>query len=141
IANIDTAFKATYGSGSPVIGFLGEFDALAGLGQEPLATEHKPLRENKGNGHGCGHNLLGTGSFAAACAAKEFLIKNNLEGTIEFFGCPGEEGGSGKTFMTREGVFDHLDLVFGWNPSLKNSIMGLFSLANYQVNFDFKVQS
>lgn len=138
IANIDTAFKATYGSGSPVIGFLGEFDALAGLGQEPLATEHKPLRENKGNGHGCGHNLLGTGSFAAACAAKEFLIKNNLEGTIEFFGCPGEEGGSGKTFMTREGVFDHLDLAFCWHPSPTNSIMSLSSLANYQVYFEFK---
>lgn len=138
IANMDTAFVASYGSGSPVIGFLGEFDALPGLGQEPLETTHKQLSEHNGNGHGCGHNLLGTGSFAAACAAKEYMIENNLEGTIQFFGCPGEEGGSGKTFMVREGVFDNVDLAFCWHPSPTNSIMSLSSLANYQVYFQFK---
>lgn len=138
IAGIDTAFVATVGSGSPVIAFLGEFDALAGLGQEPLATSYQPTKEHHGNGHGCGHNLLGTASFAAACAAKDYLLENNLEGTIQFFGCPGEEGGSGKTFMVREGVFDHCDLAFCWHPSPTNSIMTLSSLSNYQVYFQFK---
>lgn len=138
VANMETAFVATYGSGSPVIGFLGEFDALSGLGQEPLQTSPQPTTEHNGNGHGCGHNLLGTGSFAAACAAKEYMALNNLEGTIQFFGCPGEEGGSGKTFMVREGVFDDVDLAFCWHPSPTNSIMSLSSLANYQVSFEFK---
>lgn len=138
VANIDTAFVASYGSGSPVIGFLGEFDALSGLGQEPLRTSEQPTTDFNGNGHGCGHNLLGTGSFAAACAAKEYMTLNNLEGTIQFFGCPGEEGGSGKTFMVREGVFDDVDLAFCWHPSPVNSIMSLSSLANYQVYFQFK---
>lgn len=138
VANMETAFVATYGSGSPVIGFLGEFDALSGLGQEPLQTSPQPTTEHNGNGHGCGHNLLGTGSFAAACAAKEYMTLNNLEGTIQFFGCPGEEGGSGKTFMVREGVFDDVDLAFCWHPSPTNSIMSLSSLANYQVSFEFK---
>src|SRR5699024_254936 len=89
VANIDTAFVATYGSGKPVIGFLGEFDALSGLGQNPNETSYQPTDTN--NGHGCGHNLLGTGSFAAACAVKNYLEKNQLQGTVKFFGCPGEE--------------------------------------------------
>ncbi|RYI28827.1 amidohydrolase [Bacillus infantis] len=134
--NMETAFVASYGSGSPVIGFLGEFDALSGLGQEPGKSSPEPTGKNAG--HGCGHNLLGTGAFAAACAAKNFLEENNLPGTIKFFGCPGEEGGSGKTFMVREGVFDGVDVALTWHPSPANSIMSLSSLANYQVFFRFK---
>lgn len=136
VANIDTAFVATYGSGKPVIGFLGEYDALSGLGQKPNALTQES--DGKENGHGCGHNLLGTGSFAAACAVKTYLEKNNLEGTVKFFGCPGEEGGSGKTFMVREGVFEDLDIALTWHPSFVNAVMSLSSLANYQVYFRFK---
>lgn len=139
VADIETAFVATFGSGKPVIGFLGEFDALSGLGQKPNEVTYQPT-ENK-NGHGCGHNLLGTGSFAAACAVKQYLEENQLEGTVKYFGCPGEEGGSGKTFMVREGVFDDLDIAITWHPSPSNSIMHLSSLANYQVYFRFKGKS
>ncbi|MCM3479133.1 M20 family metallopeptidase [Caldibacillus thermoamylovorans] len=136
VADIETSFVATYGSGKPVIGFLGEYDALSGLGQKPNCLSYQP--DGKENGHGCGHNLLGTGSFAAACAVKNYLEKNKLEGTVKFFGCAGEEGGSGKTFMVREGVFDNLDIALTWHPSPINAIMSLSSLANYQVYFRFK---
>lgn len=136
VAGIETAFVATYGSGKPVIGFLGEFDALSGLSQEPNQTAYEPWETS--NGHGCGHNLLGTGAFAAACAAKEYLEVNRLPGTVKFFGCPGEEGGSGKTFMVREGVFEGVDAALTWHPSPSNNIMSLSSLANYQVYFQFK---
>lgn len=134
--NIETAFVATYGSGKPVIGFLGEFDALSGLGQKPNEVTYQPTGQE--NGHGCGHNLLGTGSFAAACAVKEYLKKHQFSGTVKYFGCPGEEGGSGKTFMVREGVFDDVDIALTWHPSPSNSIMSLSTLANYQVYFRFK---
>ncbi len=133
---IETAFVATFGSGFPVIGFLGEFDALSGLGQKPDKTAYEPTELNVG--HGCGHNLLGTGAFAAACAAKKYLEDHNLSGTVKFFGCPGEEGGSGKTFMVRESVFDGVDAALSWHPSPANAIMSLSSLANYQVYFRFK---
>ncbi|MEW9677972.1 M20 family metallopeptidase [Lentibacillus sp. L22] len=136
VADIETAFVATYGSGKPVIGFLGEFDALSGLGQKPNETNYQPTYRDVG--HGCGHNLLGTGAFAAACAVKGYLEANHLPGTVQFFGCPGEEGGSGKTFMVREGVFDNVDAALTWHPSPSNSIMSLSSLANYQVYFRFK---
>lgn len=136
VAGIETAFVATYGSGKPVIGFLGEFDALSGLSQEPNKTAYEPWGTS--NGHGCGHNLLGTGAYAAACATKKYLEENGLPGTVKFFGCPGEEGGSGKTFMVREGVFEGVDTALTWHPSPSNSIMNFSSLANYQVSFKFK---
>lgn len=136
IGGIETAFAATYGTGQPIIGFLGEFDALSGLGQIPNEALHMPTSENAG--HGCGHNLLGTGAFAAACAVKAYLEETGLPGTVQFFGCPGEEGGSGKTFLEREGVFEELDIALTWHPSPINSIMSLRSLANYQVYFTFK---
>lgn len=136
IGNIETAFVATYGSGKPVIGFLGEYDALSGLGQKPNVFTRES--DGKANGHGCGHNLLGTGAFAAACAVKHYLEKHNLAGTLKFFGCPGEEGGSGKTFMVREGVFNGVDIALTWHPATVNAVMGLSSLANYQVYFRFK---
>ena len=137
IGGIETAFSASFGEGKPVIGFLGEFDALAGLSQKAHSVSQEPL-ESGSNGHGCGHNLLGTGSLAAAYAVKSYFEENGIKGTIVFYGCPAEEGGSGKTFMVREGVFDGLDAAFTWHPSYVNTIMSLSSLANYQVYFRFK---
>lgn len=139
VAGIETAFTATYGSGAPVIGFLGEFDALSGLSQEAGETSYQPMERDIG--HGCGHNLLGTGAFAAACAVRAYMEENNLPGTVTFFGCPGEEGGSGKTFMVREGVFDGVDAALTWHPSPVNAIMNYSTLANYQVYFRFKGKS
>lgn len=136
IADIPTAFKATYGTGKPVISFLGEFDALPGLSQVPNESTYQPLETHIG--HGCGHNLLGTGAFAASCATKAYLEKHELPGTVVFLGCPGEEGGSGKTFLVREGVFNDIDVALTWHPSSGNSIMSLPTLANYQVAFHFK---
>lgn len=137
VADISTAFIGTFGSGYPVIGILGEFDALADLSQEGGVSHLQPITEG-GHGHGCGHNLLGTGSLAAAIAIKEYLQENNMSGTVQYIGCPGEEGGSGKTFMAREGVFSHLDFALTWHPSTTNSMMSLSTLANYQVKFRFK---
>lgn len=136
VTNIETAFVATFGNEEPVIGFLGEFDALSGLSQEPHQTSYQPWERDIG--HGCGHNLLGTSSFAAACATKAYLEENNLPGTVKFFGCPGEEGGSGKTFMVRDGAFQGVDAALTWHPSPANAIMSLTTLANYQVTFRFK---
>ncbi|MDS9471479.1 amidohydrolase [Sporosarcina pasteurii] len=138
IANIPTAFKATYGAGKPVISFLGEFDALPGLNQKPCATQQEQIEGMSDIGHGCGHNLLGTGAFAAACAAKAYLEENDLSGTVIFYGCPGEEGGSGKTFMVRENAFEGVDAALTWHPSPANAIMSLPTLANYQVSFHFE---
>ena len=95
LAGIETAFSGTYGHGKPVVGILGEFDALSGLSQESEKAEKIAVADGA-PGHGCGHNLLGAGSVAAAIAVKEYLEKNHKEGTVIFFGCPGEEGGSGK---------------------------------------------
>ena len=138
LANIPTAFKATYGWGKPVIAFLGEYDALPGLSQTPNKSKKEQVEESPNFGHGCGHNLLGTGAFAAACAAKAYLEENDLEGTVVFYGCPGEEGGSGKTFMVRDGAFEGVDAALTWHPSPGNSIMSRPTLANYQITFRFK---
>lgn len=136
LAGIKTAFSGTYGHGRPVIGILGEFDALSGLSQIEASAEKKALVEDA-PGHGCGHNLLGVGSIAAAVAVKEYLEKNEKEGTVVFFGCPGEEGGSGKGFMARDGVFDNLDCAISWHPGDKNAVSVGSSLANYQVFYRF----
>ncbi len=95
---------------------LGEYDALPALSQEAALPE-KRERERGGNGHGCGHNLLGVGALAAAVAAKDFLAETGSAGEIRYYGCPGEEFGCGKTFMTRAGVFDDVDLALCWHPS------------------------
>ncbi|WP_342387904.1 amidohydrolase [Salinicoccus bachuensis] len=139
VANIETAFTASYGTEGPEIAFLGEFDALSGLSQKPGEAAYQPMEPDIG--HGCGHNLLGTGAFAAACAAKAYLEENDLPGRVTFYGCPGEEGGSGKTFMVREGVFDDVDAALTWHPSPVNAIMDLSTLANYQVYFKFQGKS
>lgn len=136
LAGIATAFSGRFGHGKPVVGILGEFDALSGLSQESEKTEKIPLIEGA-PGHGCGHNLLGTGSVAAAIAVKEYLEKNGKEGTVIFFGCPGEEGGSGKSFMARDGVFDELDFAISWHPGDQNAVTVGSSLANYQIIYRF----
>ena len=137
LAGIDTAFCGRYGSGKPVIGFLGEFDALSGLSQISGIAEKKPLVEG-GAGHGCGHNLLGVGAIGAAVALKEYIETTGCQGTVVFYGCPGEEGGSGKAFMARDGVFDELDCAITWHPWDANRASNETSLANYQVAYKFK---
>ncbi len=140
VAGIETAFIGEYGSGNPVIGFLGEFDALSGLSQK-CDVDYQEAVQQGGNGHGCGHNLLGTGSLAAAAALKKYMEEHQLKGTVRFYGCPGEEGGSGKTFMAREGVFDDVDLALSWHPKNRTGVQGCSSLANIQAYFRFKGRS
>ncbi len=114
VAGLPTAFVATWGQGEPVIGVLGEYDALPGLSQEAVAFK-KPLAEGK-PGHGCGHNIFGVASVAAAAALKHVMESGKLGGTIKFFGCPGEETVTGKVFMAREGVFNGLSCCIQWHP-------------------------
>ena len=119
---IKTAFRASYGSGKPVIGILAEYDALTGLSQEAGATERKELVAD-GNGHGCGHNLLGAGSMAAAFALKKYLEeKGEGSGTVVFYGCPGEEGAATKAFMARDGKFAECDAALTWHPGNVNQV-------------------
>jgi len=135
LAGIKTAFSGTYGSGKPVIGILGEFDALAGLSQEAGSLEQKGLGGDAG--HGCGHHLFAAGALGAAIAVKKWLETTGNPGTVVFFGTPGEEGGSGKGFMARDGVFDHLDAAFTWHPGSANKLWTDRSLANYQILYKF----
>ena len=137
LCGIETAFCGRFGSGKPVIGILGEFDALSGLSQEAGSTEAKPLIPG-GNGHGCGHNLLGVGSLAAACAVKEWLEKAGRPGTVIFFGCPGEEGGAGKAFMAREGLWKKLDAALCWHPSDVNQVKTGTNNSSIQVLYRFR---
>jgi aminobenzoyl-glutamate utilization protein B len=132
---IPTAFTAQYGSGSPRIGLLGEFDALSGMSQEADVFEKKTGAQV--NGHGCGHNLLGTGALAAASAVKEFLAGTGKRGTVIYYGCPAEENGSGKAFMARAGAFKDLDAALTWHPGTLNRISTESSLANILVKFYF----
>ena len=137
IAGVPTAFSGTFGSGKPVIGFLGEFDALDSLSQEASALERKACVPG-GAGHGCGHNLLGAGALAAAAAVKDALSKlPDGSGTVIFYGCPGEEGGAGKAFMAREGVFKGLDAALTWHPEDVNEVVTGSCLASYQVEYKF----
>ena len=114
---IATAFSGKYvsGNGKPVIGILGEFDALSGLSQKAACAHQEPLVPGA-SGHGCGHNMLGAASFGAAVAIKKFLEKTGCDGTVIFFGCPGEEGGASKAFMAREGIWKQLDCALTWHP-------------------------
>lgn len=140
LADIPTAFSGRWGSGKPIIGFLGEFDALSGISQKADVAVKEPEHEG-GNGHGCGHNLLGAGAMAAAYGLKEYLEKTGKSGTVIYFGCPGEEGGSGKAFMARDGVFDELDLALTWHPMDYNIACYESTLANFQVNYKFTGRS
>jgi aminobenzoyl-glutamate utilization protein B len=139
VAEIPTAFVATWGSGKPVIGIVGEFDALPGLSQA-ASPERKPLVDN-GPGHGCGHNLFGTASTAAAIAVKEWMTANQRSGTVKFFGTPAEEGGSGKVYMIRAGLFDDVDAVVSWHAGDRNAVSQASSLANVTAKVRFRGQS
>lgn len=140
LAGIPTAFVAEAGEGEVTIGFLGEFDALAGLSQGAGLTEFRPLQEG-GNGHGCHHNLLGAASLLAAVALRDALAEAGIAARVRYYGCPAEEGGSGKTYMAREGVFDDLDAAFCWHPSDYNAVMSAATLANFQAYFRFTGRS
>lgn len=135
IAGIPTAFVAEYNhNGGPVIGILGEYDALPGLSQQAV-PEKKSAGEQAG--HACGHHLFGTASAATAIAVKNWLKDNNVKGTVRFYGCPAEEGGSGKVYMVREGAFDDVDAVIHWHPSSVNAASAGAALANKSAKFRF----
>ncbi len=134
-AGIPTAFTATFGTGRPVIGILGEFDALPGLSQE-LVPYRQPRDETKW-GHGCGHHLFGVASASAAIAVAEQIRSGTIKGTVRFYGCPAEEGGSAKVFMVREGLFQDCDAVLHWHPSSRNSAGDMSSLARIAAKFRF----
>ncbi len=137
IAGIPTAFTGAYGSGKPVIGILAEYDALSGCSQVPGLTERKEYVEG-GTGQGCGHNMLGAGSLAAAIAVKEYLQKKGPNsGTVIFYGCPGEEGGAGKAFMAREGMFYKLDAALTWHPGDTNQVSTGSCNSSIQVEYKF----
>ncbi|HEX9650033.1 MAG TPA: amidohydrolase, partial [Cyclobacteriaceae bacterium] len=135
VAEIPTAFVASYGEGSPVIGILAEFDALPGLSQKAV-PEKSPIIE--GNpGHACGHHLFGTASTAAGISIKNWMVANNIKGTIRVFGTPAEEGGAGKVYMVRAGLFNDVDAVLHWHPGSANSASASSSLANKSAKFRF----
>ena len=159
LAGEETAFIAEYGSGKPVIGFLGEFDALPGLSQKADTTERIPEektsdskyesvleREKKQNpdsghtdncGHGCGHQLIGTGTLASVIALKDFMKEHNLKGTIRYYGCPAEENAGGKAFLVRDGYFDDCDLALCWHPEQGRRACYGSTKANFRVFFTF----
>ena len=136
VVGIPTAFSATFGSGRPVIGILAEYDALSSLSQKPGKTNYDPLIAN-GNGHGCGHNLLGAGALAAAVAVKRMIETGLICGTIVLYGCPGEEGCAGKAFMARDGMFRDLDAALTWHPSDVNEITTGSNAACLQIQYTF----
>ena len=134
VADMPTAFVASYGSGKPVIGILAEFDALPGLSQDSV-PEKKSL--GKIAGHACGHHLFGTASVAAAIELKKIIEQNHLSGTIKLFGTPAEEGGAGKVYMVRAGLFKDVDVVIHWHPSYENAVAYSTSLAVISAKFRF----
>ncbi|MFP4089028.1 MAG: amidohydrolase [Cyclobacteriaceae bacterium] len=136
VAGIPTAFTAEYGSGEPVIGILGEFDALPGLSQKAVPT--KDPRNEGAPGHGCGHNLFGVASMGAATAIKELIDKGELEGTVRFYGTPAEEKFFGKLWMVREGLFDDVDVCMDWHPSAetKANVQKGLALVDFIVEFE-----
>lgn len=136
VAGIETALIAEAGQGGPVIAFLGEYDALPGLSQQAGLCQHHPV-EPGGNGHGCGHNLLGSGAMLAAVALKDFLAEHGLPGRVRYYGCPAEEGGAAKTFMVRDGAFRDVDIAISWHPYSFWEVAPALSLANTRADFFF----
>jgi len=134
VAGIPTAFTAEYGSGAPIIGIMGEYDALPGLSQQAVPEKKSA---GKAAGHACGHHVFGTASTAAAIAVKDWMKSNNAKGTIRFYGTPAEEGGSGKVYMVREGLFDDVDVALHWHPSSQNAASAGAALANKSAKFRF----
>ncbi|MDB5276705.1 MAG: Aminobenzoyl-glutamate utilization protein [Ferruginibacter sp.] len=135
VAGMPTAFVASYGTGKPVIGILAEFDALPGLSQDTSFTK-TPI-EGRTSGHGCGHHLFGTGSVAAAIAIQQLIEAGKIRGTIKLYGTPAEEGGGGKVYMVREGLFDNADVVLHWHPGDKNEVTYSSALAYRSAKFRF----
>lgn len=136
VGGAQTAFVAEYGSGKPVIGILGEFDALPGLSQV-VSTNREEIISG-GPGHGCGHNLLGTAGVEAVIAMSEAMKTSKINGTIRYYGCPAEEVLSGKTFMAREGVFNDLDCALTWHPGVANFVVNMSMQAMVSVEYQFK---
>ncbi|MGR6432140.1 M20 family metallopeptidase [Rhizobium sp. PAMB 3174] len=136
VAGIPTAVMGEAGEGGPVIAILGEYDALPGLSQEANIAEPRPV-EAGGNGHGCGHNLLGSASLLAACALKDWLAETGTPGRVRYYGCPAEEGGAAKAFMVRDGAFDDVDAAVTWHPATMTRVDTEDSLANTRMDFVF----
>ena len=136
VAGMPTAFIASYGETEPVIAILAEFDALPGINQDALPTR-SPIA-GKGAGHACGHNLFGAGSVSAAIAVKHWLDETGSPGTVRLYGTPAEEGGSGKVYMVREGLFDDVDIALHWHADDENSAAARTSLANRSAKFRFR---
>ena len=135
IADEPTGFIASFGQGKPVIAILGEFDALPGLSQQ--AVPDRSAVVPAAPGHGCGHNLLGAGAALAAVAVKDYMDANHTAGTLRFYGTPAEEGGSGKVYMIRAGLFRDVDVVLHWHPSNSNGIINGGALAVVSARFTF----
>ena len=135
VAEMPTAFVAEYGSGKPVIGVLGEFDALPGLSQKTVP--HKDPRHEGAPGHGCGHNIFGTASLGAATVIKELIEEGKLQGTIRFYGTPAEEKFFGKLWMIRAGLFDDADIIMDWHPGaeIEADVQSSLALVDFMVEF------
>jgi aminobenzoyl-glutamate utilization protein B len=139
VAGIPTSFIASYGKGKPVIAILAEYDALPGMSQDTVPKQKSLVKD--GPGHGCGHNLFGTASVAAAVAVKAWLKSSGKRGTLRLYGTPAEEGGSGKVYMVRAGLFNDVDAVLQWHPGDGNNANPRTSLANKSAKFRFYGQS
>jgi len=135
VADEPTAFVASYGSGKPIIGILGEFDALPGLSQKAV-PDRDPVIDGA-PGHGCGHNLLGAGAALAAVAVKQYMVEHHIAGTLRYYGTPAEEGGSGKVYMVRDGLFKDVDVVLQWHPGNSNVVANGGALAVDSAKFTF----
>ncbi len=140
LAGLPTAVMGEAGTDGPVIAILGEFDALPGLSQMAGVAEHTPL-PGSDNGHGCGHNLLGSGAMLAATAVKDYLARHGLAGRVRYYGCPAEEGGSAKGFMVRAGCFDDVDIAISWHPAAFAGVNTPISLACNEIDFRFTGRS
>ncbi len=136
VAGMPTAFTATFGEGKPSLGILAEYDGLAGMSQEGGIAEKQPI-EGKDKCHGCGHNLFAGGSLAAALAVKSY-IEERGQGSITLFGCPAEEGGGGKVFMARDGIFNGVDAIVSWHPEAMYMVRTRPALANVKVDYSFE---
>lgn len=140
IAGLETAFVAEYGKGKPVITVLGEYDALSGMSQEADCEHEQPSSDSQ-NGHGCGHNGLGAAGVLAVLSIKEYLQENKCEGTIRYYGCPAEEGGSGKAILVKAGAFDDVDIALTWHPYDITTLVKGSSLANIKIRYHFNGRS
>ncbi len=136
VADLPTAMMGEAGAGGPIIAILGEYDALPGLSQQADVAEQLAL-EDGANGHGCGHNMLGSSALLAATAVKDYLEASGLPGRVRYYGCPAEEGGSAKGFMVRAGLFDDVDVAICWHPGAFNGVMDANSLACNELNYHF----